>query len=143
MAKISASLQFILDISRLHMVTNRKLDGHLGLHGLGLNDFIVLYHLTQAVEGKLRRIDLAEKMGLTASAITRMLLPMEKIGLVSREANAHDARSSYVVLAPGGKRLFEESLKTAQYAAKDIISSSASKKIEKVVETLHELAEAL
>jgi DNA-binding MarR family transcriptional regulator len=83
-----------------------------------LNEFIILGELSQA-EGKLRRIDLAERIGLTASGVTRLLLPMEKIGLVRREANKDDARSSLVVLASGGKRKLEEALTRAEEFCED------------------------
>lgn len=33
-------------------------------------------------------------MGLTASGVTRTLLPLEKIGLVGRESDPRDARSA-------------------------------------------------
>jgi DNA-binding MarR family transcriptional regulator len=84
----------------------------------------------------LRRVDLADRVGFTASGITRMLAPMEKIGLISRESNERDARVSYVVLAPGGKRLLEESIKTAEHVALDIFPQSKTKKIEKLPEIL-------
>jgi len=136
---IDPTLKFILNLSKAQAAINRKFDGKLCAHGLGFNDFIVLYHLTQAQGEKMRRIDLAEKMGLTASAITRMLAPMEKIGLVSREANEHDARISYVVLAPGGRRIFKEALKTAEYLSTDILPAAKAKKIE----MLDELVESI
>lgn len=78
---------------------SRRFDAGLG--GISLNECIILSSLLQAPENKMRRIDLAEKIGFTPSGITRLLLPMEKIGLVFREKNEHDARVSYVILAPG------------------------------------------
>ena len=56
----------------------------------------------------MRRIDLAEELGMTPSGITRSLLPMEKIGLVYREPNLQDARSSYVGITESGSRLLHE-----------------------------------
>ena len=97
----------ISELTKFQTVLTRRLDSALG--GLGLNEFVVLYELTQA-KCSLRRIDLAEKIGLTASGITRMLLPMEKIGLIKREANENDARSSLVVITTSGTRMFEEGL---------------------------------
>jgi len=139
MATIDPTLKFLLHLSKVQTTINRKLDGQLSVHGLSFNDFVILYHLTQAPAQKLRRIDLAEKIGVTASGVTRILAPMEKIGLVSREANEHDARISYVVLAPGGRRLFQESSKTAGYVAAELFPSSKTKKVEKLAELLNEI----
>ena len=100
MTTISTSLDLFIHLAKAKTVVSRRLDNRLSFHGLGFNDFIILYHLSQAPHGKLRRIDLAEKVGLTASGVTRLLLPMEKIGLIKKEANEHDARISYVSLAP-------------------------------------------
>jgi DNA-binding MarR family transcriptional regulator len=138
---ISQQLEMVLKLTKATARFNRKLDGHLSAHGLGYNDFIILYYIMQAPEKRLRRIDLAELMGVTASGVTRMLAPMEKIGLVSRESNERDARISYVVLAPGGKRLFEESLKTAEYAATGLASTLKPKKLELMNEALGELTD--
>jgi DNA-binding MarR family transcriptional regulator len=100
---------------------------------------MILYHLSQAPGEKLRRVDLAEKVGITASGITRMLLPMEKIGLVQREVSEQDARVSYVLLAPGGKRLLTESLESVEVLSQDILSTAKAKKIEELSKILTEL----
>ena len=139
MTTINSTLSFILNLSKAQTIVSRRFDTKLSSYGLGFNDFVILYHLSQAPYEKLRRIDLAEQVGLTASGITRMLAPMEKTGLISRESNERDARVSYVVLAPGGKRLLEESAKTAEYAAMDIFPASKTKKIEKLTEILNEI----
>lgn len=143
MTTIPENFRFIITLSKVQSALSRKCDGPLGAHGLGLNDFTVLYHLSQAPEEKLRRVDLAQKMGITASGVTRLLSSMEKIGLVSRLANEHDARISYVVLAPSGKRVFEESLKAAQYLSNDLFTPTQSKKIEKIMEGLEEIGAGL
>ena len=120
MKTISAQLKFLLGLARVQALTARRFDSKLG-GGLSFSDFQVLYYLSRAPEEKMRRIDLAEQMALTASGITRMLLPMEKIGLVSREASAHDARVSYVKLSPGGKRLLSERMSDAELVAAELI----------------------
>ena len=88
---------------------------------------MVLWHLSQAEGKKLRRVDLADKLGVTASGITRMLLPMEKIGLIAREADVRDARVSTVLLAPVGKRLLQERLERAESIAQEAIPSALGK----------------
>jgi len=52
-----------------------------------------------------RRVDLAERLGLTASGVTRSLLPLEKIGLVTRQSDPRDARVGYALITPTGLEL--------------------------------------
>ncbi|KMQ58600.1 MarR family transcriptional regulator [Chryseobacterium angstadtii] len=135
---ISTELLFLININKLQSVTSRRFDS-LSVHGLGLNDFVILYILYHSSESKMRRIDLAEKTGLTASGITRLLNPLEKIGLVSREINERDARVSYVVITETGKRIFEEALKTAEKTTQEIIPSKKNKAVRSAAELLHDL----
>ena len=62
---MTQNIDFFLNISKFHAILSKNLDAKLG--GIGFNDFIVLYHLSNAPEKKLKRIELAEKVGLTAS----------------------------------------------------------------------------
>lgn len=128
---ISPSLEFFINLSRMQSTVARKFD-HMG-STVGFTDFIILYHLGIAPDNKLRRIDLADKVGLTASGITRLLPPLEKIGLVGREADPRDARVSYVTLAPGGKRVLNESIERAELTASSIIPTQDIPYIDKFV----------
>lgn len=105
-------------VEKLASMARKRFDA--GLNGLGWSDFLILHHLTNTPEQKLRRIDLAERVGVTASGVTRLLLPMEKIGLVSRDIHPTDARVSYVLLAPGGRTKYEEGLERAELALADM-----------------------
>lgn len=141
MEPISANLDFLLHLAKSQAVMARRFDSRLG-GGLGFNDFVILYHLSQAEGEKLRRVDLADKVGLTASGVTRLLAPMEKIGLIQREADARDARVSYVLLAPGGKRLLTERLERAEILAEEAMPSSTAKKIAELTAILMQLGGA-
>ena len=102
----SAALECCLRLARAYAVLTRRLDNALGsVHGLSFGDFMVLYYLQRAPGARLRRIDLAERLGLTASGVTRTLLPLEKLGLVARQADARDARVGYAVLTRPGSAL--------------------------------------
>lgn len=137
MKKINSSVRFCLDLTKFQTELARRLDSRLG--GLGLNEFVILYALGQAEGQKMRRVDLAEKVGLTASGVTRLLLPMEKIGLVKREINENDARSSLVVLAPGGKTKLNEGIERAEIFCEDIVPRERIKKLEEFSKLLIEL----
>ncbi|MDR6465710.1 MarR family transcriptional regulator [Chryseobacterium sediminis] len=135
---ISTELLFLININKLQSVISRKFDS-LSVHGLGFNDFVILYILNSSSGSRMRRIDLAEKIGLTASGVTRLLNPLEKIGLVTRETNERDARVSYVVITPSGKKIFEEAKLSAEHLTKDIIPSKKGKSLKTVTEFLFDL----
>ena len=127
-------LEFLLNLSKLNSKIYRKLDA--SLWGIWFNDFIVLYYLNQSIDKKLRRIDLAEKVWLTASGVTRLLLPMEKIWLVSKEVNQFDARVSYVVLAKWWETKLEEAMERINFVLAEIMPNSLKSELEKTTTLL-------
>ncbi len=89
-----------------------------GVHGLSVNELMLLMHLHQAAGGRLRRVDLAERLDLSQSGVSRMLAPMEKVGWVDRAEDPRDGRVGYVKLTPAGRRLAKDGAKTlAQQAS--------------------------
>ena len=88
---------------RAHAAITRELSVRLeAQHGLTLSDYDVLIQLYHAPEQKLRRVDLARQVLLTASGITRLLDGLEACGLVKKERCASDARVTYAVLTKRG-----------------------------------------
>ncbi|CAG5069191.1 Transcriptional regulator SlyA [Dyadobacter sp. CECT 9623] len=139
MAAISQSLKFFLNLTTAQTLTIKKFDSKLSSLGISLNEFMILYHLGEAPDEKLRRTDLAEKVGLTASGITRLLSPLEKLGMVKREANSRDARVSYVKLANAGKKILTEAIASAEATSEQILASVKTKKLEELSKMLFEL----
>jgi DNA-binding MarR family transcriptional regulator len=89
---------------RAHAAITRELSVQLQReHGLTLNDYEVLLHLSHADGFRLRRVDLAERVILTASGITRLLEGLERSGYVTKEHCASDARVSYAKLTDTGR----------------------------------------
>ena len=82
------------------------------IHGLSVNEFFLMSHLERAERHRLPRVELAKRMYLSASTVTRMAATMEKIGLLSREAHPRDARSTFVVLTPTGQTKLGEARAT-------------------------------
>ncbi len=119
----TAQLQFFIKLAQVYAKTTQAFDRRL-VGGLGFNDLVILYHLSQSADEKMRRIDLADKVGLTPSGVTRMLIPMEKLGMIKRENDERDARVSYVKLAAGGKRLLSETIEKAELIAEEILPST-------------------
>ncbi len=82
------------------------------VHGISVNEFLLMLHLERSAANRLSRVDLAKRMHVSASTITRMALPMEKIGLVDREVDARDARLVFVVATTAGREKLSEALTT-------------------------------
>ena len=76
-------------------------------HGLSLNDFEALYVLARAEDGRLKRVELARRLLLTPSGITRLLEGLEGAGLVRRTTCPTDLRVAYAELTPEGRGRFE------------------------------------
>ncbi|OPH62076.1 hypothetical protein BC351_02225 [Paenibacillus ferrarius] len=66
----------------------------------------VLVALYQTPSRKMRMSELADKVVLTPSVITRLVERLEKEGYVRRERTEEDRRGSYAVLTREGKRAF-------------------------------------
>ena len=71
-------------------------------HALTINDYEALLVLSHAEGRRLRRIDLAQRLSLTASGVTRLLDGLESAGLVCKCACSSDGRVSYAVLTDSG-----------------------------------------
>lgn len=115
-------IDFLLQQNHLGTLIGKKLDLALSVHGINSTEFIVMYHLNNAQEKKLSRIALAEKVALTASGVTRVLLPMEKIGLVEKNINPRDARQSLVLLTENGQKIVHDAILTVECTAGTLFS---------------------
>jgi DNA-binding MarR family transcriptional regulator len=126
------TLNFFLQLAKTNTIMARR----LSCHGLTFGDFMILYHLNEAGEGKLRRIDLAERLGLTASGITRMLLPLEKLHIIERDTSELDGRARYATLTPAGKQLLSDATATLKEKIEDIVPVDKRAQLEKMTELL-------
>jgi DNA-binding MarR family transcriptional regulator len=102
----------------VNSIISKKLDASLGsVHGIGFTEYIILFHLNKSHNKAMRRIDLANNIGLTASGITRIVSPMEKIGVVKKEKNPRDARVSLVKITAAGEEIIgDATLSIKQYS---------------------------
>jgi len=112
-----SNLDTLFELSLLRTVLARELDHPLSLHGISLSDLALLRELRLAGGGKLRRSELAQRLGITPSGVARQVAPLERMGLVARESHERDARLALVVLTETGARIVDEALATAGAAA--------------------------
>ena len=102
-------IQVWVALLRAHASSTRRFNAQLvAEHGLTLNDYEVLLHLSHADGKRLRRVDLAERILLTPSGITRLLEGLERGGYVERASCASDARVTYAQLTDDGEEKLRE-----------------------------------
>ncbi len=139
----ASALSTVLQLAYARTVVVRDVDASLaGHHGLGLNDLSLLLELDSAPDGRLRRLDLAERLGITPSGVARQLAPLERRGLVGRESHPHDARLAIVVLTEAGKRVVGDVLPTAVEAATRVLGKLWSDEEQERVAVLLQRARA-
>ncbi len=98
---------------RGHASVTRAISAQLvAEHGLTINDYEALLHLARAEDVRMRRVDLAERLILTASGVTRLLDGLEAGGLVERASCASDRRVTYAVLTETGRKKLREASKS-------------------------------
>jgi DNA-binding MarR family transcriptional regulator len=123
------ALEAWVSLLRAHSTLTRELNAELvNTHGLTINDYEVLLHLARADERRLRRVDLAERLVLTASGITRLLDGLERSGLVEKANCASDARVTYAVLTDAGLATLREAGRTHRDGIDRLFESRFSEK---------------
>jgi DNA-binding MarR family transcriptional regulator len=90
---------------RAHAVLIRALERELlAARGLPLAEYDVLVQLDQVPEGRLRMAQLADRVLLSRSGLTRLVERMEASGLVRREVCPSDARGFFATITEEGRR---------------------------------------
>ena len=115
------------------------IEGLSFIHGIGLTEYMLLDTLLAAPKQTLSRVDLANKVGRTASAITKTLAPMEKIGLVEKEVGARDARVSLVKITPTGERIHREAYDSLEQNAVSLLQSFSTEEHGQLLKLLGKL----
>lgn len=128
---VASPFDIVVRLSRAQAEVARRLDRTLSAHGLALNDLLILLHLAAAPGHRLRRIDLAEAVGMTASGVTRALGPLERIGLLERESNPRDARVAYAHLTATGKQVAVDARATAERTCEVLLSDAGASDAER------------
>jgi DNA-binding MarR family transcriptional regulator len=99
----SICVDAFVSLLRAHATVTRQLNAQLSAeHGLTLSDFEVLLRLARADDRRMRRVDLADQVFLSASGVTRLLDGLERQGLVERASCDSDRRVVYAVLTDQG-----------------------------------------
>lgn len=89
---------------RAHATVSRALERALEASDLSLAGYGVLVRLSEAPDERIRLHDLAERVGLTKSGLTRLVDRLEGRGFVERHACEVDKRGQFAVITPAGRR---------------------------------------
>jgi DNA-binding MarR family transcriptional regulator len=109
----SSAVRAFVALVRAHSAAIRQLNAQLTRdHGLTINDYEVLLRLARADDRRMRRVDLANEVLLTASGITRLLDGLERSGFVERGSCDTDRRVVYAVLTETGREKLRMASKT-------------------------------
>lgn len=92
-------------------------------HGLSMSRYDVLAHLDLA-GGRLGLTDLANRIWLSPSGLSKLLDRMDASGLIIREPDPRDARSWFAVLTPGGRVLVRRARATHHARLAETFGSS-------------------
>ena len=128
-------LELFMQLTKVSSIASRRLSGH----GLAFSDFMILHLIDYSSEKKLKRIDLADLMGLTASGVTRMILPLEKLGIIERSDDNTDARARYAKLTKSGKELLKDATNTLSFKASDLLPAIKDQEINDILKTLYSI----
>jgi DNA-binding MarR family transcriptional regulator len=91
-------------LTETYDAVHRALDARLlAEHNLSLSAFEALMHITHADTGAIGISDLAEKIRLSPSQVSRIALELERSGLVERRRSEDDSRSTEVTITDAGR----------------------------------------
>jgi DNA-binding MarR family transcriptional regulator len=112
-------------------------------HGLPLAWYDVLLQLAEAPGHRMRMTDLAERVLLSRSGLTRLVDRLAADGLVERAACPSDARGTYTVITGGGLRRLREAAPTHLRGIGEYVAGPLSgEELETLRGLLHKLLQA-
>lgn len=102
-----------LGLLRAGQEVDAALDAGLqAAHGVSLRGFEVLLHLVAFLGGSARIGSLVDRLPLSQSRTSRLVVDLERAGLVARSPDDDDGRAVRVTVTDAGRRLFQAAQET-------------------------------
>ncbi|MFA3792814.1 MarR family winged helix-turn-helix transcriptional regulator [Aliiglaciecola sp. SL4] len=139
MKQLTDAMLLLTNLNLASIKLNKKLDRSLGVHGISFSEYMALHFLAEQPSHTMSRIALAESLGMTASGVTRMLNPLEKIHLIEKQINPRDARVSLVQLSETGVSLYADASVTFKHFSEHLLSDLRQYQMESVLDVLKKL----
>ncbi|MFC8536753.1 MarR family winged helix-turn-helix transcriptional regulator [Streptomyces sp. NPDC057249] len=95
-------------------------------HGISLSEFRSLENLHRADNGELRMQDLAERVGLGQSSVTRLVGRLEKTGYAHKDLCPSDKRGVYAVITEDGRRRYQDACVTYVEVLSSVLNTFAA-----------------
>jgi len=106
-----------------------RLDAELqAAHAISLHDYEVLVHLSESDNCALRMAELADRLVVSPSGLTRRLDGLVREGLVERKACISDRRGMLAVLSPAGHAVVKEAAPTHLMGVRRYVFDSLDRK---------------
>jgi DNA-binding MarR family transcriptional regulator len=116
-------------------------------HRIGLTDYRALTHLAQATDKELRVNDLAQRLGLNQSSVTRLVSRLEEKGLARRDVCPDDGRGVYAVITEQGESLVREVRGPYEERIGELLRDASGEvlhlDVQGLGDTLHRVADAV
>ncbi len=130
-------------LQRAQVTIMRRIEAELlERHDLALASFDVLQQLAQTPGQRLRMNDLADRVLLSRSGLTRLVDRLEREGLVERHACPSDARGLFAVLTVPGRRRLEGATPTYHQCIREcFLDRIGADELRRVAATASKLAE--
>lgn len=123
----STAVDAFARLLRAHAAATRVLSADLvAEHGLTINDYEALLYLSRADDRRLKRVDLAGRLLLTASGVTRLLEGLERAGYVAKATCDSDQRVTYAVLTDEGQAKLAAASRSHLAAVDELFSAALS-----------------
>lgn len=95
-------------------------------HGVGLSELRALRMLATAPDGELRMQDLADRLGLDQSSVSRLAARLDTAGLTRRDLCPDDRRGVYTVITDAGRALHDTASPTYREVLDRALDSAAA-----------------
>lgn len=127
------AMETIGRIARIYSMTGKKMDETFAIFGLNRGEFDVLAALRRSGSPyTLTPTELFDTLMVTSGTMTNRLINLEKRGLIVRDRNEADKRSTLVRLTDGGIELMEKCLPAHMDTEDSLVSGMGRKKLEKL-----------
>jgi DNA-binding MarR family transcriptional regulator len=105
----------------------RIVDGNLSaIKGISLAEFRLLAAIAEAPGKRASRAEIARVVGLSPSAVTRALRPLESLGLTRTVKNERDARLALATLTPQGEELLSDAIGVLEDVLPSVLDQAPS-----------------
>ncbi|MGI5167166.1 MarR family winged helix-turn-helix transcriptional regulator [Spirillospora sp. CA-253888] len=129
MSVVSSAVDALLweRLSMLHAQVEQRLGAALQRrHGLGLSEYRALGLLAEAPDGELRMQELATRLGLNQSSVTRLVGRLNAAEFAFRDLCPDDRRGVYAVIKDAGRARYAEARQTYEGTLGEALDEAAA-----------------